>query len=119
MSLASCLMPAGSSMWSSSCHRGPFDPVVRSGAVSVSRGRSATRNPSPAGAPGRHGSAAARRRISSGMAGVAPEEWTCPVHPEVVQPEPGVCPICGLPLEPRTMTARAPTATWTLTSKSE
>lgn len=31
-------------------------------------------------------------------------EYTCPMHPEVVQREPGSCPICGMALEPRTMT---------------
>src|SRR5262249_13176806 len=28
-------------------------------------------------------------------------EYTCPMHPEVVQPGPGTCPICGMALEPR------------------
>jgi YHS domain-containing protein len=27
--------------------------------------------------------------------------YTCPMHPEVVQSEPGSCPICGMALEPR------------------
>ena len=31
-------------------------------------------------------------------------EWTCPMHPEVVQDGPGSCPICGMALEPRTIT---------------
>ncbi len=31
-------------------------------------------------------------------------EWTCPMHPEVVQKGPGSCPICGMALEPRTVT---------------
>ncbi|HET9629635.1 MAG TPA: heavy metal translocating P-type ATPase, partial [Novosphingobium sp.] len=26
--------------------------------------------------------------------------WTCPMHPEVRQPGPGACPICGMALEP-------------------
>jgi Cu+-exporting ATPase len=26
--------------------------------------------------------------------------WTCPMHPEIVQNEPGSCPICGMALEP-------------------
>jgi Cu+-exporting ATPase len=26
--------------------------------------------------------------------------WTCPMHPEVVQDEPGSCPLCGMALEP-------------------
>ncbi len=32
-------------------------------------------------------------------------EYTCPMHPEVVRPAPGQCPICGMALEPRTPTA--------------
>src|SRR6516225_10942956 len=28
-------------------------------------------------------------------------EYTCPMHPEIVRPEPGSCPICGMNLEPR------------------
>jgi Cu+-exporting ATPase len=34
----------------------------------------------------------------------AKTEWTCPMHPEVVRDTPGSCPICGMALEPRTMT---------------
>ena len=30
-------------------------------------------------------------------------EWTCPMHPEIVRTEPGSCPICGMALEPRTI----------------
>jgi len=32
-------------------------------------------------------------------------EYTCPMHPEVVRNGPGDCPICGMALEPRTVTA--------------
>jgi Cu+-exporting ATPase len=32
-------------------------------------------------------------------------EWTCPMHPEVIRNGPGDCPICGMALEPRTITA--------------
>src|SRR5262245_47514691 len=31
-------------------------------------------------------------------------EYTCPMHPEIVQVGPGSCPICGMALEPRTAT---------------
>src|SRR6185295_19285519 len=34
--------------------------------------------------------------------------WTCPMHPEIVQDGPGACPICGMALEPRTMTKDEP-----------
>jgi Cu+-exporting ATPase len=33
-------------------------------------------------------------------------EYTCPMHPEIVRAEPGNCPICGMALEPRTVTIK-------------
>lgn len=38
---------------------------------------------------------------SSGL----PVEYTCPMHPKVVQSGPGSCPICGMALEPKVFTA--------------
>jgi len=32
-------------------------------------------------------------------------EWTCPMHPEVVRAAPGDCPVCGMALEPRTISS--------------
>nr|WP_082134134.1 copper-translocating P-type ATPase [Mycolicibacter heraklionensis] len=32
-------------------------------------------------------------------------EYTCPMHPEIRQPGPGSCPICGMALEPVSVTA--------------
>ncbi len=32
-------------------------------------------------------------------------EYTCPMHPEIVQKQPGNCPKCGMALEPRTLSA--------------
>ena len=32
-------------------------------------------------------------------------EYTCPMHPEIRRPGPGACPICGMALEPVTVTA--------------
>jgi Cu+-exporting ATPase len=32
-------------------------------------------------------------------------EYVCPMHPEIVRPEPGTCPICGMALEPRVASA--------------
>jgi Cu+-exporting ATPase len=31
--------------------------------------------------------------------------YTCPMHPQIVRDAPGSCPICGMALEPRTITA--------------
>ena len=33
------------------------------------------------------------------------KEYTCPMHPEVVQQGPGSCPICGMDLEPKQISA--------------
>ncbi|MBA4306748.1 MAG: copper-translocating P-type ATPase [Sphingopyxis sp.] len=33
--------------------------------------------------------------------------WTCPMHPEIQQPKPGSCPICGMALEPLLPSATA------------
>ena len=30
-------------------------------------------------------------------------DYTCPMHPEIVQKGPGSCPICGMALEPKTI----------------
>lgn len=35
-------------------------------------------------------------------------EYTCPMHPEIVQKGPGSCPICGMALEPKEITAEEP-----------
>lgn len=48
------------------------------------------------------------RYLQGSEAGLRPaprpdgEEYTCPMHPEIVRHEPGACPICGMALEPRT-----------------
>src|SRR5688572_22317123 len=39
----------------------------------------------------------------AGRGETEPGEWTCPMHPEVVSDHPGACPICGMALEPRTI----------------
>ncbi|MES2913554.1 MAG: heavy metal-binding domain-containing protein [Pseudomonadota bacterium] len=40
-----------------------------------------------------HGGADGHGHAASGS-------FTCPMHPEVVRPEPGKCPICGMTLVP-------------------
>jgi len=35
-------------------------------------------------------------------------EYTCPMHPQVVQKGPGACPLCGMALEPRVVRAIEP-----------
>ncbi|WP_328530700.1 heavy metal translocating P-type ATPase [Nocardioides sp. NBC_00368] len=37
-------------------------------------------------------------------AAAAATEWTCPMHPEIRRPGRGACPICGMALEPVTIT---------------
>jgi len=41
-------------------------------------------------------------RVVPGAA-AARTEWTCPMHPQIVRDGPGTCPICGMALEPRTV----------------
>ena len=38
----------------------------------------------------------------------ATTEYTCPMHPEIVRDRPGSCPICGMALEPRTVSGDEP-----------
>jgi Cu+-exporting ATPase len=35
-------------------------------------------------------------------------EWVCPMHPQIVRDGPGSCPICGMALEPRTVSIDEP-----------
>src|SRR5438552_3194971 len=34
-------------------------------------------------------------------------QWTCPMHPEIIQDAPGSCPKCGMALEPRAVSLHA------------
>jgi P-type Cu+ transporter len=43
--------------------------------------------------------------LATPSAGPQPVEYTCPMHPEIIRPKPGSCPICGMALEPRTISA--------------
>jgi Cu+-exporting ATPase len=45
----------------------------------------------------------APRTESRAAGGGSQTTWTCPMHPEVVRDRPGSCPICGMALEPRTV----------------
>ena len=43
---------------------------------------------------------------AAGVAGTAADaKWICPMHPEVVRGEPGSCPVCGMALERKEVTA--------------
>ncbi|MGH9805310.1 MAG: heavy metal translocating P-type ATPase, partial [Candidatus Acidiferrales bacterium] len=44
-------------------------------------------------------------KAAAPVAPAAAGDYTCPMHPEIVRPEPGSCPICGMALEPRTVAA--------------
>ena len=51
---------------------------------------------------------AATPATAAGPTRSANAEWTCPMHPEIVRRGPGSCPICGMALEPRTVTLDEP-----------
>ncbi|HEY3352069.1 MAG TPA: heavy metal translocating P-type ATPase, partial [Polyangia bacterium] len=61
--------------------------------------------------PGRYAAApAAPSPMPAAAAAPAPKaaptartEWVCPMHPQIVRDGPGSCPICGMALEPRTV----------------
>ena len=57
----------------------------------------------PGHAHGHHQHAGTRAGATSAADEVT--EWTCPMHPEIRRPGPGACPICGMALEPVTVTA--------------
>src|SRR5208282_1569125 len=42
---------------------------------------------------------------ATSLAATTAVEYTCPMHPEIIRPAPGACPICGMALEPRTAVA--------------
>src|SRR5437899_7431238 len=63
---------------------------------------SPARGPGTVCAPGATRDAASRTVVACARpdAAVTIAEYTCPMHPEVVRPEPGACPLCGMALEP-------------------
>jgi len=44
------------------------------------------------------------RYESKPIAAPGAQSYTCPMHPQIVSGSPGSCPICGMALEPRTIT---------------
>ncbi len=51
------------------------------------------------------GHAAAEPAAAEPAAAQPASEYTCPMHPEIVRSGPGSCPICGMALEPRHVSA--------------
>ncbi len=61
--------------------------------------------PEPAASEHHHDTATMHAHAHAGepddlLAGVHAHEYTCPMHPQIIQPTPGHCPICGMALEP-------------------
>ncbi|HEX3447768.1 MAG TPA: heavy metal translocating P-type ATPase [Isosphaeraceae bacterium] len=53
------------------------------------------------------GSAPGMDRVTDLPVLAAGTKYTCPMHPEIVRDRPGSCPICGMALEPMTVSADA------------
>src|SRR4029453_16085276 len=49
-----------------------------------------------------------RPELLEGRIPTGATKWTCPMHPEIIRDGPGSCPICGMALEPLTITAEEP-----------
>ena len=83
----------------------PKDP--RSGAPTGTA--SVARDPEPTYLDGEPVDAGrdARPTSSDGPAGAEATEWTCPMHPDIRRPGPGACPICGMALEPVTVSVES------------
>ena len=67
----------------------------------------ATASASAPASPGPAASPAAARPGAEALKASEEErvEWICPMDPEVLESKPGACPICGMALEPRAVTA--------------
>ena len=68
-----------------------IDEVVKESLVFLML--SLTLTASDAGRSGQTSSPTARQPVPS-------QSWTCPMHPDVVEDKPGICPICKMKLEP-------------------
>src|SRR5215469_12659647 len=44
---------------------------------------------------------------SAALSAASAAHYTCPMHPEIVRDAPGVCPICGMALEPIALPAES------------
>jgi len=53
--------------------------------------------------PEKYLSPGAAHEAMDGPPAASTREYTCPMHPEVVQAGPGACPLCGMALEPKTV----------------
>ena len=47
----------------------------------------------------------APRKAAPAPVAVVGMQWTCPMDPEIVRSQPGPCPVCGMALEPMTVSA--------------
>jgi Cu+-exporting ATPase len=61
--------------------------------------------PAPAAAAQATSSPASPPAAMSTSGATGSTKYTCPMHPEIVRDGPGACPICGMALEPLTITA--------------
>jgi Cu+-exporting ATPase len=68
----------------------------------LSRGPSMSAMSAPPSGSGHEPAAAGPGTAPAAPAGNV--EWICPMDPEVLETEPGPCPVCGMALEPRTLT---------------
>ncbi len=87
---------------------GPFGPIGMGGMFTILKVRKELRGSEDPGWYENPPGTVASPAEAAGSAGAGQEEpagalpaYACPMHPEVVQEEPGTCPRCGMRLEPK------------------
>src|SRR5678815_5815492 len=78
------------------------DTLTTSAPRVASRGSRRNRRSTSGWDPGSEGSETVPQRIRDPGSQI-PVKYTCPMHPEIVRDGPGSCPICGMALEPLTV----------------
>jgi Cu+-exporting ATPase len=79
--------------------RGPKGMPAQSQPIALHRGMRPVAPADTRSAVGVAPPMASLESVSTAPSG-GPPMWTCPMHPEIRQPGPGDCPICGMALEP-------------------
>lgn len=98
---ANATAPGPPSDFDTAVLRAGFDPFERYEALGTDSGEAPPAHEGHGAHSGHAGSAPQPSTSSDGGAAPAGASYTCPMHPEIVRPEPGRCPKCGMKLVPK------------------